>query len=94
MPLISDSRSVVANTTVDNVLAGSQFEFLPYDAMLEFGIVGAGALGAILVDVYSGQDVLMEAGVISILGRNAGLSRGLLANWCRRRRRADQGPTT
>ena len=69
MPLISLSVNVVANTTVDNVLAGSQFEFLPYDAMLEFGIVGAGALGAVLVDVYSGQDVLMEAGVISILAR-------------------------
>jgi len=69
MPLISDTRSVAANATIDNVLAGSQFEFLPYDAMIEFGIVGAGALGAILVDVYSGQDVLMEAGAISILNR-------------------------
>ena len=69
MPLISDTRSVAANATVDNVLQGSQFEFLPYDAQLEFGIVGAGALGAILVDVYSGQDVLMEAGAISVLNR-------------------------
>ena len=69
MPLISLSTPLLANATVDNVLAGSQFEFLPYDAQLEFGIVGDGALGAILVDVYSGQDVLMEAGVISILGR-------------------------
>jgi len=69
MPLISDTRSVGANATIDNVLAGSQFEFLPFDAQLDFGIVGAGALGAILVDVYSGQDVLMESGAISILNR-------------------------
>ena len=69
MPLISDTRSVGANATIDNVLAGSQFEFLPFDAQLDFGIVGAGALGAILVDVYSGQDVLMESGAISILDR-------------------------
>jgi len=69
MPLISDTRSVAANATIDNVLAGSQFEFLPFDAQLDFGIVGAGALGAILVDVYSGQDVLMESGAISILNR-------------------------
>ena len=69
MPLISLSTALAANAVVDNVLAGSQFEFLPYDAQLEFGIVGDGALGAILVDVYSGQDVLLEAGVISILGR-------------------------
>jgi hypothetical protein len=69
MPLISDTRSLGANATIDNVLAGSQFEFLPFDAMLQFGIVGAGALGAILADVYSGQDVLMESAPISILAR-------------------------
>ena len=69
MPLISDTRSVAANASVDNVLQGSQFEFLPYDAQLDFGIVGAGPLGAILVDVYSGQDEQMEAGAISILNR-------------------------
>ena len=69
MPLISDTRSLAANETVNNVLEGSQFEFLPYDAQLDFGIVGAGALGAILADVYSGQDVLMESGAISVLAR-------------------------
>lgn len=69
MPLISDTRSIGAGATVDNVLAGSQFEFLPFDAMLQFGLVGAGVLGDILVDVYSGQDVLMESSPISILAR-------------------------
>lgn len=69
MPLISDSQSVAAGATVDNVLAGSQFEFLPYDAMIEFGMVGAGVLGDFLADVYSGQDVLMESGAISIQDR-------------------------
>ena len=69
MPLISSTDSVAANATIDNVLAGSQFEFLPFDAALQFGIVGAGALGAILADVYSGQDVLQESAPISILNR-------------------------
>ena len=69
MPLISDTRSIAANATVDNVLAGSQFEFLPFDAMLQFGLVGGGALGAILADVYSGQDVLMESSPISVQNR-------------------------
>jgi len=69
MPLISDTRSIAANATVDNVLSGSQFEFLPFDAALAFGIVGAGALGAILADVYSGQDVLQESAPISVLAR-------------------------
>ena len=69
MPLISDTTSMLTLTTVDNILSGSQFEFLPYDAFLEFGIVGAGVVGDFVVDVYSGQDVLMEAGAISILDR-------------------------
>jgi len=69
MPLISDSTSLLTLVTVDNILAGSQFEFLPYDAFLEFGIVGAGVVGDFVVDVYSGQDVLMESGNISILDR-------------------------
>lgn len=69
MPLISDTTSMLTLTTVDNILEGSQFEFLPYDAFLEFGIVGDGVLGDFIVDVYSGQDVLMESGNISILDR-------------------------
>lgn len=58
MPLIQQSVSIAANATNDNVLAGSQFEFLPYDAALNFG-TSASATG-IVVDVYSGQDVLAE----------------------------------
>lgn len=58
MPVIQSSVSVAANGSVDNVLAGSQFEFLPYDSYLEFGISG-GANG-LVSDVYSGQDVLAE----------------------------------
>lgn len=69
MPLISSTDSLLTGVVVDNILAGSQFEFLPYDAFLEFGIVGDGVLGDFIVDVYSGQDVLMESGVISILDR-------------------------
>jgi len=69
MPLISDTTTILTLITVDNILAGSQFEFLPYDAFLEFGIVGDGVLGDLIVDIYSGQDVLLESGNISILDR-------------------------
>jgi len=69
MPLISDTTSIATLVTVDNIFAGSQFEFLPYNAFLEFGLVGDGVLGDLIVDVYSGQDVLMESGAISILDR-------------------------
>lgn len=61
MPTIQGSVSVPANSVVENVLAGSQFEFLPYDALLNFGIVGDANAADLRVDVYSGQDVLMES---------------------------------
>lgn len=59
MPLIQDQVSVPANGSIANVLAGSQYEFLPYDALVEFGM-NASAIG-LFVDVYSGADALAEA---------------------------------
>lgn len=69
MPTVQATNSMLTLTTIDNILTGSQFEFLPYDAFLEFGFAGAGALGDFVVDVYSGQDVLAESMPISILAR-------------------------
>jgi len=69
MPLISDVTALATLVTVDNILTGSQFEFLPYDAFLEFGLTGEGVVGDFIVDVFSGQDVLLEQGSVSILDR-------------------------
>jgi len=69
MPLISDQQSVALGATIENILTGSQFEFLPYDAYLEFGLTSAGVVGDFIVDVFSGQDVLLEQGFVSILDR-------------------------
>lgn len=69
MPVIQGQTSIAAGAVNDNVLAGSQFEFLPYNARIEFGLNGDGAGGDLRVDVYSGQDVLMESGVMSIQDR-------------------------
>ncbi len=69
MPLISTRDSVLTLVTVENVLTGSQFEFLPYDAFLEFGLTSAGVVGDFIVDVFSGQDILLESGEVSILNR-------------------------
>lgn len=60
MPTIQNRVSVAAASVTDNVLSGSQFEFLPYDAQLNFGIVGDANAADLRVDVYSGQDVLLE----------------------------------
>jgi len=69
MPLISGRQDILTLVTVDNLLTGSQFEFLPYDSFLEFGLTSEGIVGDYTVDVYSGQDVLLESGEVSILDR-------------------------
>jgi hypothetical protein len=65
--MIQVTGSVAANSVNDNVLTGSQFEFLPYAAALEFGLVSSAA--GMLGDAYSGSDVLCEAMALSIQNR-------------------------
>lgn len=69
MPVIQNTVSVAASSVNDNVLAGSQFEFLPYNAILEFGLNGDANGADLRVDVYSGQDVLMENSPMSAQAR-------------------------
>lgn len=69
MPVIQGSASIGASAVNDNVLAESQFEFLPYDAAVEFGLNGDANGGDLRVDVYSGQDVLMENAPMSVQNR-------------------------
>ena len=69
MPLIFNSVSVPLSAVVDNVFAGSQFEFLPFASFLEFGVVGDANGADLRIDIYSGQDVLVENMVPSILNR-------------------------
>jgi len=68
MPTIKVQNSVAANATVDNVLSGNQYEFLPWAALLEFGIVAAAA--GVVMDIYSGSDTLIESGVVSQANRS------------------------
>lgn len=69
MPVIQSSVSVAAASVNDNILTGSQFEFLPYNAMVEFGLNGDANGADLRVDVYSGQDVLMEGASMSAQAR-------------------------
>lgn len=57
--LIAGQTSVAAGATNTNVLSGSVYEYLPWDASLEFGLV-SNAAGDHQVTVLSGSDVLME----------------------------------
>jgi hypothetical protein len=67
MPMIQVTGSVAANSVNDNVIQGSQFEYLPYNASLEFGLVGSAT--GLQVDAYSGQDILCESMAISTQNR-------------------------
>lgn len=67
MPILTDRRSVAANATVDNVLSGKEYEFLPFDAALEFGIVAAAT--GMQTTVVSGTDVLTRNAPISETNR-------------------------
>jgi len=69
MPVIQKSASIAAASVTDNILSGSQFEFLPYDARIEFGLNGDANGADLRVDVFSGQDVLMEDGSMSAQAR-------------------------
>lgn len=67
MPIIQNSVSIAANATNDNVLAGSQFEYLPDDFYLEIGLNGAAT--GLLADVYSGSDILAESMLLTAQNR-------------------------
>lgn len=69
MPSIQDQVSVALSSVNNNVLEGSQFEFLPFDAFLEFGLNGDANGGDLRIDVYSGSDVLAENLIPSVQNR-------------------------
>jgi len=67
MPTVQNSVSVAATSVNENVLTGSQWEYLPMNARLDFGLV-ASATG-LVVDVYSGSDIIAEGYAPSLANR-------------------------
>lgn len=67
MPVIQNSVVIAGNATNDNVIQGSQFEFLPWDASLEFGLNGSAT--GLVADVYSGGDTVAERYALSTANR-------------------------
>jgi len=68
MPSVQGVTSVAAGATNSNVLSGSIFEYLPYNARVSFGLVGDAA-GELRVTVTSGQDVILEEAPVSRAAR-------------------------
>ena len=68
MPALQGVQSTAGGLTTPNVLAGSLYEFAPYDAFVEFGLT-AEAAGESRVTVSTGQQVVMEESPVSRLAR-------------------------
>lgn len=60
MPVISGRVSIATGVTVANVLAGSQYEFAPFDGTIELGMFADKNL--VSCAVFSGPDTLQEPG--------------------------------
>lgn len=60
MPVIQGFVDVLSAQVADNILSGSQYEYLPWPALLEFGLNGDVNGIDLRIDAYSGSDVLAE----------------------------------
>lgn len=65
MPLIKVLTTMTANGLA-TPLAGNQYEFLPFDALVEFAIL-ADTGATVNATVFSGSDVLMQNSPVDIL---------------------------
>jgi len=65
MPVIKREVSVPANSTVDNIVAGSIYEFLPWNAAINLGMT-ASATG-LVATVNTGSDTVQEESAVDIL---------------------------
>lgn len=62
MPTIRRTSVLAANASA-NPLQGSQYEYLPWDALVEFAILAI-APSVATADVFSGSDVLLQNEVV------------------------------
>lgn len=68
MPTIQGVTNLLANAANPNVLAGSAYERLPFNARIDIAVVGDAA-GALRSTVQTGSDVLLEESPISRANR-------------------------
>lgn len=70
MPLFRNRTTLAIGGSVENIMAGSQFEIMPATARiwhLSFGIISN--VDSVFADLLTGTDVLMENGEISDANR-------------------------
>jgi len=67
MPMILREVTIVANTTNENLIAGSAFEFARGRGVLSIGICGAAT--GLVANLQAGADIIAEAFALPILTR-------------------------
>lgn len=68
MPTIRRTTTFAATAGLkDNPLVGSQYEYLPFDALIEAAIVTVGAGAAVEATMFSGTDVLLEDSPVAVV---------------------------
>lgn len=67
MPSILLQPSIGAGLAV-NILAGTQYEFAPFHAHVEFGLCTA--LTGLLATIYAGTDLLLQEGPVDLKALN------------------------
>jgi len=64
MPLVRKEISIAANAVLDNVMSGSIYEFLPWNAAVNIGLNGSAT--GLLATINSGSDTVLEEAPINV----------------------------
>ena len=64
MPLIRKEQTIAANATLDNVVSGSIYEFLPWNAAINIGLNGSAT--GLVATINSGSDTVLEEAPVNV----------------------------
>lgn len=67
MPVIQKEISIAANSSNENILSGSAFEFLRGNAVVSIGLTGAAT--GLVANIQSGADIILEESPLDIQTR-------------------------
>lgn len=67
MPIVTRSQTIAANATVENLIAGSEFEFAPGPQRVAIGLLQDAVVGGnVDVTIQFGSEVIGSAGPIPV----------------------------
>lgn len=64
MPLVRREQTIAANSTLDNVVTGSIYEFLPWNAAINIGLNGSAT--GLVATINSGSDTVLEEAPVNV----------------------------